>query len=121
MMSIGFVKAKNGAYYIDLTRLDYYASGGESPGTYHLNEAAVEWGLHGTVEKQDFERLLYGYHPKTGEPLAQNHGKDDRRAALDLCLSCPKDVSALWAVAGDAERRLIEQAFERAVDQTLDG
>ncbi len=67
MMSIGFVKAKNGAYYIDLTRLDYYTSGGES--------------------------------------LAQNHGKDDRRAALDRCLSCPTDVSALWATSGDAERR----------------
>ncbi len=121
MMTVGFVKAKDGGYYIDGTRLDYYASGGESPGTYHLNEAAVELGLHGTVEKQDFERLLYGYHPKTGEPLAQNHGKDDRRGAIDICLSAPKDVSAAWAVAGDAERRLIEQAFERAVDQTLDG
>ena len=68
---------------------------------------------------QDIEKLFDGYHPRTGQPLAQNHGKEDRRAALDICFSVPKDVSVLWAAADDAERRRIEQAFERAVAEAL--
>jgi conjugative relaxase-like TrwC/TraI family protein len=121
MMSIGFVTAQGGRYYTDLVRsTDYYTSGGESPATWHLNEAAVASGFHGTVEKQDIERLFDGYHPKTGEPLAQNHGKDNRRAAIDICLSVPKDVSALWAVSGEEDRRQIEKAFEKAVAETLE-
>ena len=29
------------------------------------------YGLHRTVEKEVIEKLLDGYHPRTGEPLAQ--------------------------------------------------
>ena len=79
----------------------------------------LQFGFHGVVDKQQIERLFDGYHPKTGEPLAKNHGRDDRRAAIDMCFSVPKDVSALWAVSAAADRRHIEQAFDRAVDQTL--
>ena len=119
MLSIGIVSATGGRYYTELARSDYYVAGGESPGMWHVNEASFQFGFHGVVDKQQIERLFDGYHPKTGEPLAKNHGRDDRRAALDLCLSVPKDVSALWAVSAAADRRRIEQAFDRAVDQTL--
>ena len=120
MLSVGMVTAGGGRYYTELARVDYYSSGGESPGTWHVNAAAVAFGFYNTVDKQQIERLFDGYHPETGEKLAQNHGKADRRAALDLCLSVPKDVSALWATAAEGERRRVEQAFERAVDQTLE-
>ena len=93
--------------------------GGESPGVWYENAAARGFGVRGEVIKDDIERFFDGYHPKTGEALAQNHGKADRRAAIDLCLSVPKDVSALWAVSDANERRLIEAAFDRAVDETL--
>src|SRR5512135_1419549 len=119
MLSIGIVNAKGGRYYTELARADYYVAGGESPGEWHANAASAAFGLHGTVEKQDIERLFDGYHPETGRALAQNHGKPDRRAAIDLCLSAPKDVSAAWAVSDDPERRCIERAFARAVDETL--
>ena len=93
--------------------------GGESPGVWYENAAARGFGVRGEVIKDDIERLFDGYHPGTGEALAQNHGKADRRAAIDLCLSVPKDVSALWAVSDALERRQIEAAFGRAVDETL--
>ena len=119
-MSIGFVTAQGGRYYTELARAEYYTGGGESPGTWHLNDASFAFGLSGVVQEKDIEKLFDGYHPRTGEQLAQNHGKDDRRAALDLCFSVPKDVSALWAVSAEDDRRHIEKAFERAVDQTLE-
>ena len=103
MLSIGIVSATGGRYYTELARSDYYVAGGESPGMWHVNEASFQFGFHGVVDKQQIERLFDGYHPKTWEPLAKNHGRDDRRAAIDLCLSVPKDVSALWAVS--ARRR----------------
>ena len=119
-MSIGFVTAKGGRYYTELARAEYYTGGGESPGTWHLNDASFAFGLSGVVQEKDIEKLFDGYHPRTGEQLAQNHGKDDRRAVLDLCFSVPKDVSALWAVSAEDDRRHIEKAFERAVAQTLE-
>ncbi|MGZ5863583.1 MAG: MobF family relaxase, partial [Methyloceanibacter sp.] len=119
MLSIGVVKATGGRYYTELARADYYTGGGESPGIWYESAAARAFGVSDIVAKEDIERLFDGYHPGTGEPLAQNHGNPDRRAAIDLCLSVPKDVSALWAVSGDKERRLIEAAFNRAVDETL--
>ena len=79
MLSIGIVTAKGGRYYTELTRADYYTQGGESPGTWHENKAARDQGFSGTVETQDMERFFDGYHPKTGVPLAKNHGRPDRR------------------------------------------
>src|SRR5512135_1449692 len=113
------VRSKGGRYYTELASADYYTSGDESPGVWHENEAARAFGVSGIVAKEYIERLFDGYHPETGEALAQNHGKADRRAAIDLCLSVPKDVSALWVVSDANERRLVEAAFDRAVDETL--
>ena len=101
-------------------RPDYYENGGESPGQSHFNEMSYAYGLHRTVEKEVIEKLLDGYHPRTGEPLAQNHGKEDRRAAVDICYSVPKDVSAAWAAADEPERRRIEKALDKAVTEAAE-
>ena len=119
MLSVGMVTATGGRYYTNLARVDYYTGGGESPGTWYENRAAEALGFSGTVRHQDLDRLFHGYHPETGKEVAKNHGRDDRRAALDMCFSVPKGVSALWATADEPERRRIEEAFERAVDRTL--
>ena len=86
-MSIGFVTAKGGRYYTELARADYYTGGGESPGTWHLNDASFAFGLSGVVQEKDIEKLFDGYHPKTGEQLAKNHGRDDRGARLSTSAS----------------------------------
>ena len=122
MLTIGMVTARGGRYYTGLVvrpDSDYYAGGGESPGRWHENRAAEAERFRGEVVKEDIERLFDGYHPKTGEQLAKNHGRDDRRAAIDMCFSVPKTVSALWAAADEPRRRELEQAFGRALDKTL--
>ena len=111
--------AEGGRYYTGQVRPDYYTGGGESPGQWHDNAAVEAERFHGEVVKEDIERLFDGYHPKTGEQLAKNHGRDDRRAAIDMCISVPKTVSALWAAADESRRRELEQAFGRALDKTL--
>ena len=73
----------------------------------------------GRWRRRSSKSYFDGYHPRTGQPLAQNHGKEDRRAALDICYSVPKDVSALWAAADEPERRRIEKALEKAVTEAL--
>jgi len=119
MQSVVVLNARSGRYCPELARPDYYENGGESPGQSHFNEMSYAYGLHRTVEKEVIEKLLDGYHPRTGEPLAQNHGKEDRRAAVDICYSVPKDVSAAWAAADEPERRRIEKALDKAVTEAL--
>ena len=53
------------------------------------------------------------------EPLAQNHGKEDRRAAVDICYSVPKDVSVPWVEPDDAEWRRIEAPPPIGVTEAL--
>ena len=119
MLTIGMVTAQGSRYYTELARVDYYTGGGESPGRWFENSAARGFGVSGEVFKPIIERFFDGFHPKTGEPLAKNHGREDRRAAIDLCLSVPKTVSALWATAAEPRRRELEEAFGRAIDKTL--
>ncbi len=60
MLSIGLVTARGGRYYTELARADYYTRGGESPGTWHVNGAAVAFGFRGTVDTLQIERLFDG-------------------------------------------------------------
>lgn len=83
-----------------LMRGDYY-TGTEINGTWQ-GKAAEMLGLEqgSEVSKGQFKALLSGLHPITGKKLAQRIRKD-RRPGVDLTYSCPKSVSAIWAINKD--------------------
>jgi len=106
----------NGSYYSEQEKI-----AGEWRGTL-----AEEWGLHGTVDAESFERLCDGKDPLTGEQLVkhvavkeyENQYGDtvitsEHRAGWDATFSAPKSVSLAALVGGD-ER--IKEAHRESVN-----
>jgi hypothetical protein len=53
------------------TRSNYYSAGDRIVGHWH-GRLATEWGLHGDVREDHFERLADGRHPLTDEQLVRH-------------------------------------------------
>lgn len=106
------------SYYEGLASEDYYTKGGEPPGKW-VGEYAREIGLAGEVQKGELAAGFVGFHPRTGEQIANNAG-DDHKAGYDLTFSAPKSVSATWATADRETQQAISVAQQRAVEKALD-
>lgn len=111
------------------TRSNYYSAGDRIVGHWH-GRLASEWGLHGDVREDHFERLADGRHPLTDEQLVRHqtpretvnaHGEKtttmEHRAGWDATFSAPKSVSLTALVGGD--RRVLE-AHRESVAVALD-
>src|SRR5439155_8195839 len=59
----------------------YYADGNSQPGRW-MGNGAAEMGLDGTVDSQDFARVLAGRDPHTGIRLITAQGSAGRRPTL---------------------------------------
>jgi conjugative relaxase-like TrwC/TraI family protein len=95
----------------------YYSQGGTLQGEWH-GELADELGLRGTVGLEEYNRLLKGQDPHSGEQLIQAKDSVTRdgkqiahRSAYDITVSAHKSVSDAALVGGDA--RIVE-AHQRA-------
>jgi conjugative relaxase-like TrwC/TraI family protein len=98
-----------------LTQGDYYL-GQELSGRWHGKGTQTLGIKHGSdVTKQQFNALLQGIHPETGQPLTQRTRKD-RRPGVDLTFSVPKSVSLAWAINED--ERIVE-VLRQAVHETM--
>lgn len=106
-------------YYDRLAREDYYTNehGGEPPGRW-IGQHAERLGLTGNVQQGELGKALRGFHPRTGEALADNAG-DKHHGGYDLTLSAPKSVSAIWAAADQDTRKGISEAQQRAVESAI--
>ena len=98
-----------------LTQGDYYL-GQEINGRWQGKGAdLLGVGTGNDVTKAQFDALLQGKHPISGEALTQRNRKD-RRPGMDLTFSVPKSVSLAWAINED--ERLIE-ALRDVVAETM--
>lgn len=77
-------------------------------------------GLTGQVREVDFHAVRKGFHPLTGDAMAQNAGDKDRIALYDCTFSSPKSVSNAWAIGDTQTRAVIDDAWEKSIDRTLD-
>src|SRR6266852_6316951 len=107
---------------------NYYSESGEVRGRW-TGRLAEEWELKGEVQSEQYERLVAGQDPHTGEQLIRSvksretvneFGEEivtsEHRAGWDATLSAPKSVS-LAALVGDDER--IRVAHRESVDEAL--
>jgi conjugative relaxase-like TrwC/TraI family protein len=92
---------------------NYYSEGDRILGEWH-GRLAQEWGLHGEVREEHFQRLANGQHPLTEEQLVRHQtareyvnargetvSTMEHRAAWDATFSAPKSVSLTALVGGD--------------------
>jgi len=92
---------------------NYYSEGNRIRGEWH-GRLAQEWGLHGEVQEEHFQRLANGQHPLTEEQLVRHQtareyvnargetvSTMEHRAAWDATFSAPKSVSLSALVGGD--------------------
>jgi len=112
-------------------RGDYYTASAEketgggtamAPSRWHGSPALLaDLGLSadGPVERGDLTSLMHGVSPTDGHELRRAGGDGSRVAGIDMTLSAPKSVSALWAVSSPYERARIEAAHSRAVAGTI--
>jgi len=107
---------------------NYYSESGEVRGQWY-GRLAEEWGLKGEVGSEQYERLVAGQDPHTGEQLVRTvksreevnrYGEEittsEHRAGWDATFSAPKSVS-LAALVGNDER--IRVAHREAVNEAL--
>src|SRR5437870_4236398 len=108
---------------------NYYAERGEVNGNW-IGRLAKEWELTGEVTSEQYERLVAGQDPHTGEQLIRfvpsreavnNYGEEittsEHRAGWDATFSAPKSVS-LAALVGDDER--VRLAHRESVEKALE-
>ncbi|HKU73993.1 MAG TPA: MobF family relaxase [Pyrinomonadaceae bacterium] len=109
---------------------NYYSEAGEVKGRWS-GRLADEWNLKGEVTSEQYERLVAGQDPHTGEQLVQavkaretvnEFGEkivtSEHRAGWDATISAPKSVS-LAALVGDDER--VRDAHRESVNEALKG
>jgi conjugative relaxase-like TrwC/TraI family protein len=110
-------------------RENYYTQADHICGEWH-GRLAGQWGLHGDVSEEHFQRLTEGQHPITGKQLVRHkaareyvdeNGHKTRtmehRAGWDATFSAPKSVSLTALVGGDERLR---EAHEQSVAIALD-
>lgn len=97
---------------------DYYAGENDS-GKWVPGDLGEALGLEGELKRGQLLKMLQGFHPETGEPLAKNAGPA-HKAGWDLTFSAPKSVSAIWAVAPRELRQAIEAAQAHAATEGLE-
>jgi len=107
---------------------NYYSEGDRIRGEWH-GRLAQEWGLHGEVQEEHFQRLANGQHPLTEEQLVRHQtareyinargetvSTMEHRAAWDATFSAPKSVSLTALVGGD---EAVRQAHRDSVKIAL--
>lgn len=107
---------------------NYYSESGAVKGRW-CGTLAEEWNLKGEVSSEQYERLVAGQDPHTGEQLIRSvsareivdeFGKtkttSEHRAGWDLTFSAPKSESLARFVGGD-ER--VGEAHRESLDLTL--
>ncbi len=107
---------------------NYYSQGDTIKGEW-FGRLALEWSLAGEVKQEQYERLVEGQDPHTGEQLIRHvkpytyvnqYGEEvttkGHRTGWDATFSAPKSVSLAALVGKDAR---IREAHRKAVDTAL--
>ena len=101
------------AYFKHMAQDEYYTRDAEANSEWD-GRGAERLALEGEVSRKQFEALLNGLDPKTGEPLVQS-GNKSHAPGWDMTYSAPKSVSVMWALSSPEDRKQIEAAHRKAV------
>src|SRR6202142_2550282 len=134
MVSAGRIGGANGGGYgryleaktVAPERGDYYLTPdgemAQAPGRWLADPETLErLGVRagGPGEGADFIALMEGRHPGTGRWLRPEGAGGGRGGGIDVTFSAPKSVSTVWALGDPWQRKQIEAAHAKAVEQTI--
>jgi len=105
----------NGARYYAKYLADEHEAG--EPSGKFFGEGLQDFGLEGKTPDFDALNHLFNGEDLEGNKLVK--GNKYRKNAYDLTFNCSKDVSVLFALADEDERKLIQQAQQNAVEKAL--
>ena len=119
LMSISAMAAGQENYYVQLTRQeDYYAQGGEKPGTWY-GAGAKRLGLEGEVRPEHLTLIMQGRGPD-GALLVQLQKNRQHRSGWSASVNDVKPLSVLWALSDRDGRERIDGVRGRALGVMLD-
>lgn len=125
------IGAKNANYWKNAVREagdDYYTKPGEEPGEW-VGDLAQQLGLDGEVAGEEYDAVLAGKHPGTGQTLVARpsprtyvdaQGRERKlepTLGYDVRFSAPKSVSILYAVGPPEVRDAVLRAHKSAVTE----
>lgn len=126
MLRITMNKSAGGAkkYYCE----EYYKEGHSAQLDYYSekDQAIGRWGgkgaemlaLTGDIAKHDFALLCDNLSPLTGKILTGRNDKD-RTVGYDFTFNASKSISLAYAFASEEEKRVILNAFQASVRETM--
>ncbi|RKR84199.1 conjugative relaxase-like TrwC/TraI family protein [Mucilaginibacter gracilis] len=126
MLRITMNKSASGAkkYYCEQTykeghsaEFDYYGEGSELIGKWG-GRAAKRLDLTGSIEKKAFAQLCDNINPLTRKTLT-GRNDIDRTVGYDFTFNASKSVSLAYAFADVTDKRIILDAFQSAVRDTM--
>ena len=129
--SIGASRGGDYARYLESKtvepeRGDYYLTPdgemAQAPGRWLADAETLERlgvQVDGPVDGADFIALMEGRHPGTGRWLRPEGAGGGRGGGIDVTFSAPKSVSTVWALGDPWQRKQIEAAHAKAVEQTI--
>lgn len=126
MLRITMNKSASGAkkYYCEQyysegcsAAFDYYGEGDELIGRWRGN-AAKRLGLTGGIDKKAFARMCDNITPFTGRKLTSRNDTD-RTVGYDFTFNASKSVSLAYAFAGADDKKILLDAFQAAVRDTM--
>ncbi|WP_420451417.1 MobF family relaxase [Ilumatobacter sp.] len=107
-----------GRYYVE--KLPRYYLDAHEPRGQWLGNAALELGLRGELDDEDFLTIMDGRDPnRPDRNLGREYGDTSVRG-FDVTCSAPKSVSVLFALGDDGVRQRVLQSHDRAVEALVD-
>ncbi|HUJ18681.1 MAG TPA: MobF family relaxase [Nitrospirota bacterium] len=112
MLSVTPISVRQAGTYYE--KDSYYSS--EKPGEW-AGRAADELGLRDEINGEDWQRVIRGQDPRTGEQLVQAGANGEHRSATDTTFSAPKSASVLALLLNrtdiiEAHRKAVEVAIK---------
>ncbi|WP_198507069.1 MobF family relaxase [Mariprofundus aestuarium] len=91
---------------------------GEPQGKF-IGTGVSDFGLEGKIPDLKSLNHLFNGEDQGGKKLVKG-SSTKRKHAYDLTFNCGKDVSILFALADEKERKLIQQAQQQAVEKAIE-
>ncbi len=101
-----------------LSYADYLSINNERKPEF-IGKLAEEYGLlNKDFDNEDFSKLYDGYKPN-GDKAIKGAGTPQHQAGKEMCLTLPKSLSVLYAVADEDTRKQIMEVIHSSTDEVM--